>query len=89
MAWTPPTQAEAVTHIDALCHVSYDDKLYNNRVFDQYLNSTGASLVSLDPWFEGVTTRRVFYCPAAAARWQHRGSSASFGDFLGQVGERQ
>ena len=60
MAWTPRTQAEAVTHIDALCHVSYDDKLYNNRVFGQYLNSTGASWVSLAPWFEGVTTLRVF-----------------------------
>lgn len=78
----------AVTHIDALCHVSYDGRLYNNRAFDQYLNSTGASWGALDPWFEGGTTLRVFVsCHAAAARWQHGGSSASFGDFLGQVGE--
>lgn len=26
----------AVTHIDALCHISYDGTLYNNRAFDQY-----------------------------------------------------
>lgn len=46
----------AATHLDALCHVSYDDKLYNNRAFDQYLNNTGASWSTLAPWFEGVAT---------------------------------
>ena len=98
MAWTPPTQIDyfglvchgtAVTHSDTLCHVSYDGTLYNNRAFDQYLNRTDASWGALDPWFEGVTTLRVFvYCHAAAARRQHRGSSASCGDFLGREGEK-
>lgn len=54
-----------VTHMDALCHVSYQGKLYNGRPFDEHLSSTGASWGSLDPWFDGVTTRGILLDVAA------------------------
>jgi kynurenine formamidase len=47
------------THIDALCHVSYNGKLYNGRPFDEHLSGTGADWGSIDPWFDGITSRGV------------------------------
>lgn len=49
----------AFTHMDALCHVSYKGKLYNDRTFEDNLSGTGAEWGSLDPWFEGVVSRGV------------------------------
>jgi kynurenine formamidase len=49
----------AFTHIDALCHVSYEGKLYNGRQFDQNLSMAGANWGSLDAWFNGLTSRGV------------------------------
>lgn len=47
------------THMDALCHVSYEGKLYNGRLFDQNLSMGGADWGSLDAWFDGLTSRGV------------------------------
>jgi kynurenine formamidase len=55
----------AFTHIDALCHVSYEGKLYNNRPFEENLSGTGAEWGSLDAWFEGIVTRGVLLDVAA------------------------
>ena len=55
----------AFTHMDALCHISYDGKIYNGRAFEPSLSNTGADWGALDPWFEGVTTRGVLLDVAA------------------------
>jgi kynurenine formamidase len=47
------------THIDALCHVSYNGKLYNGHPFDEHLSGGGAEWGSIDPWFDGITSRGV------------------------------
>jgi len=54
------------THIDALCHVSYEGKLYNDNAFDASLTSGGAAWGSIDPWFDGITTRGVLLDVASA-----------------------
>ena len=54
------------THIDALCHISYEGKLYNDHTFDASLTSGGADWGSIDPWFEGITTRGVLLDVASA-----------------------
>jgi kynurenine formamidase len=54
------------THIDALCHISYEGKLYNGHTFDASLTSGGADWGSIDPWFEGITTRGVLLDVASA-----------------------
>ena len=55
----------AFTHMDALCHISYDGKIYNGRAFEPSLSNAGADWGALDPWFEGVTTRGVLLDVAA------------------------
>lgn len=49
----------AFTHMDALCHISYDGKLYNGRTFEPSLSNAGAAWCPIDPWFDGLTTRGV------------------------------
>jgi kynurenine formamidase len=53
------------THMDALCHVSYQGQLYNGRRFNQSLSREGAAWGSLDTWFEGIVTRGVLLDVAA------------------------
>lgn len=55
-----------VTHMDALCHVEYQGKLYNGRSFEDHIRLGGASWGALDSWFEGVVTRGVLLDVAAA-----------------------
>jgi kynurenine formamidase len=54
-----------VTHMDALCHVEYQGKLYNGRNFDDNVRFGGAQWGALDAWFEGVVTRGVLLDVAA------------------------
>lgn len=54
-----------VTHMDALCHVEYQGKLYNGRSFDDSIRFGGAQWGSLDVWFDGVVTRGVLLDVAA------------------------
>jgi len=56
----------AVTHMDALCHVEYHGKLYNDRSFEDSIRFGGASWGALDAWFEGAVTRGVLLDVAAA-----------------------
>ena len=49
---------DANSHIDALCHVIYDDKLYNNVSVDT-LTPTGASMLSIDMAHDGIVGRGV------------------------------
>jgi kynurenine formamidase len=55
----------AFTHMDALCHVSYQGQLYNGRPFPTSLSATGADWGALDPWFEGITSRGILLDVAA------------------------
>jgi kynurenine formamidase len=55
----------AFTHMDALCHLSYQGQLYNGRPFGESVSRNGAEWGALDPWFEGVTTRGVLLDVAA------------------------
>jgi kynurenine formamidase len=54
-----------VTHMDALCHVEYQGKLYNGRSFDDNVRFGGAHWGALDVWFDGVVTRGVLLDVAA------------------------
>jgi kynurenine formamidase len=49
---------DADSHIDALCHVIYDDKLYNNVSVDT-LTPTGASQLTIDAARDGIVGRGV------------------------------
>jgi kynurenine formamidase len=55
-----------VTHMDALCHVEYQGKLYNGRSFEDNIRFGGAGWGALDVWFDGVVTRGVLLDVAAA-----------------------
>ncbi len=55
-----------VTHMDALCHVEYQGKLYNGRSFEENIGQGGATWGALDSWFEGVVTRGVLLDVASA-----------------------
>jgi kynurenine formamidase len=55
-----------VTHMDALCHVEYQGKLYNGRRFEDNIRFGGAKWGALDAWFDGVVTRGVLLDVAAA-----------------------
>src|SRR5215470_1933436 len=54
-----------VTHMDALCHVEYQGKLYNGRSFADNVGFGGAQWGALDAWFDGVVTRGVLLDVAA------------------------
>jgi kynurenine formamidase len=54
-----------VTHMDALCHVEYQGKLYNGRSFADHVGFGGAKWGALDAWFDGCVTRGVLLDVAA------------------------
>ena len=56
--FTMNVHGDADSHIDALCHVIYDDKLYNNVSVDT-LTPTGASMLSIDAASDGIVGRGV------------------------------
>ena len=56
--FTMNVHGDADSHIDALCHVIYDDKLYNNVSVDT-LTPTGASRLSIDVARDGIVGRGV------------------------------
>ena len=49
---------DADSHIDALCHVIYDDKLYNG-ISVETLTPTGASALTIDTAHDGIAGRGV------------------------------
>ena len=56
----------AVTHMDALCHFSVDDQLYNNRKRSETVTASGAGWGSIYAMREGIFTRGVLLDVAAA-----------------------
>jgi kynurenine formamidase len=47
------------THVDALCHVSYDGLTYNGRPAGEVLRSTGATEQDMAAYHEGIVGRGV------------------------------
>jgi kynurenine formamidase len=47
------------THVDALCHISYDGLTYNGRVASEVLLSNGATSQDLAAYHEGIVGRGV------------------------------
>jgi kynurenine formamidase len=47
------------THVDALCHISYDGKTYNGRDASEVLRSTGATEQDIAAYREGIVGRGV------------------------------
>jgi kynurenine formamidase len=47
------------THVDALCHISYDGKTYNGRDANEVLKSTGATEQDITAYREGIVGRGV------------------------------
>lgn len=56
--FTMNVHGDADSHIDALCHVIYDDKLYNNVSVDT-VTPTGASQLTIDAARDGIVGRGV------------------------------
>jgi kynurenine formamidase len=50
---------DAHSHIDALCHVVYDGKLYNGLAVEQAVSSVGASRQTMDVARDGLVSRGV------------------------------
>jgi kynurenine formamidase len=57
---------EIVTHLDALCHFSLDDQLYNNRKRSHTVSADGAKWGSIYAMRQGIFTRGVLLDVAAA-----------------------
>src|SRR5690606_27800301 len=55
-----------VTHLDALCHFSVDDQLYNNRKRSETVSAAGAQWGSVYAMRQGIFTRGVLLDVAAA-----------------------
>ena len=47
------------THVDALCHISYDGLTYNGRPANEVVTSTGATEQDMDAYHEGIVGRGV------------------------------
>jgi len=56
----------SVTHLDALCHFSVDDRLYNNRKRSETVSAGGAKWGSVYALRQGIFTRGVLLDVAAA-----------------------
>jgi kynurenine formamidase len=56
----------SVTHLDALCHFSVDDMLYNNRKRSDTVSASGAKWGSIYALRQGIFTRGVLLDVAAA-----------------------
>jgi kynurenine formamidase len=56
----------SVTHLDALCHFSLDERFYNNRKRTDTVNASGAKWGSIQAMRQGIFTRCVLLDVAAA-----------------------
>jgi kynurenine formamidase len=48
-----------ITHVDALCHLDYDGKLYNGRPFKDSIRHGGVAWGAIDNYFDGIVSRGV------------------------------
>jgi kynurenine formamidase len=53
------THGLALSHVDALCHAYWDDKLYNGYDRTQVKTATGAGVLGIETMRDGVVTRGV------------------------------
>jgi kynurenine formamidase len=81
--FTMNVHGDADSHIDALCHVIYDDKLYN-RVSVDTLTPTGASQLTIDVARDGIVGRGVLLdIPRArGTSWLEPGDHVTVDDLL-------
>ncbi len=65
------------THVDALCHISYDGLTYNGRVASEVLMSNGATALDLAVYHEGIVGRGVLADIAGfrGAKWLEPGEA--------------
>lgn len=72
-----------VTHMDALCHFSVDDQLYNNRTRSETVGPDGAKWGSIYAMRQGVFTRGVLLDVAAArgVPWYESDEYVTVADF--------
>jgi kynurenine formamidase len=77
------------SHLDALCHVSYDDSLYNGRPADS-VSATGAAVETVEALKDGLVGRGVLLdVPRArGVSWLEPGDSVLPGD-LSESEDRQ
>jgi kynurenine formamidase len=72
-----------VTHMDALCHFSWKDQLYNGRKRSETLTSSGARWGSIYAQRQGIFTRSVLLDVAAArgVNWYQPDEYVTVADF--------
>lgn len=49
----------ATTHIDALCHIFWQGKMWNGKAAAEQMTTEGAKSAAVDAWANGITTRGV------------------------------
>lgn len=81
MAMTP--HGMVMTHMDALCHFAFEDRLYNGRTRSGTLTAGGARWGSIHAQRQGVFTRGVLLDVAAArgVSWYEPHEYVTVGDF--------
>lgn len=72
-----------ITHMDALCHFSLDDRLYNNRTRAATVSANGAAWGSVYAMRDGIFTRGVLLDVAAArgVPWYESDEYVTVADF--------
>lgn len=72
-----------MTHLDALCHFSVDDQLYNNRKRSDTVSAAGAKWGSIYAMRQGIFTRGVLLDVAAArgVPWYESDEYVTVADF--------
>jgi len=81
MAMSP--HGMVMTHMDALCHFAFEDRLYNGRTRSGTLTAGGARWGSIHAQRQGVFTRGVLLDVAAArgVSWYEPHEYVTVGDF--------
>jgi kynurenine formamidase len=79
---TIPCHGYAMTHIDALCHVTLDGLTYNNRKAEEVVTRDGLTFGSVLPLADGIVTRGVLLdIPRARGeRWLDREATVTVAD---------
>jgi kynurenine formamidase len=73
------------THVDALCHISYDGLTYNGRIASEVLLSNGATSQDLAAYHEGIVGRGVLADIAAfrKVQWLEPGEAVTRAEIEG------
>ena len=75
---------DAHSHVDALCHVSYEDKLYNGLGAQETVADDGPTCLSVDAMCSGIISRGVLLdIPRVQrSRWVEPGSAVGVEELL-------